>query len=234
MFKTNRNTISFRCAHEDRGVIAEPTQSKAFMPDWFKRLPPVDTNVLSATNNGLTVKRCMPFVDAMTTGFILPLASTVRLEVRDGGATVDAGWEFDKPMVSPHGANQVAGHPNMPRPPCKFHNYWTIETPRGWSCLFLPPLNRSNPAFEIVVGIVDTDTYKSLIHFPFFATGQEGVHTIEKGTPIAQIIPFRRDVASVSMSIETETQAQAQERELIRRNTLASAAWYRRISRAQR
>ncbi len=48
----------------------------------------------------LTIKRCMPFLDALQVGWILPLAATVRLEVKDGGQTVDAGWEFDKVMVS--------------------------------------------------------------------------------------------------------------------------------------
>ena len=45
-------------------------------------------------------------------------------------------------MVSNHSPFQVAGNPHEPRPPMKFHNYWTIRTPPGWSCLFLPPLNR--------------------------------------------------------------------------------------------
>ena len=57
------------------------------------------------------------------------LAASVRLEVRDGGANVDYGWDFDRPMVSDHQPYQIAGHPAQPRPPCKFHNYWTVRTP---------------------------------------------------------------------------------------------------------
>jgi hypothetical protein len=139
----------------------------------------------------------MPFLDALQTGWILPLAATVRLEVKDGGRTVDAGWEFDKVMVSNHAAFQVAGNPLQPRPPCKFHNYWTVRTPPGWSCLFVPPLNRPEPAFECLAGVVDTDLYPTHIHFPFFATEREGVHVIAKGTPLVQVIPFRRDDAAI-------------------------------------
>ncbi len=69
-------------------------------------------------------------------------------------------------MVSNHGAHQVAGNPKEPLPPCKFHNYWSIRTPPGWSCLFVPPLNRAGQPFECVAGIVDTDTYHAHIHFP--------------------------------------------------------------------
>ncbi|TIL70229.1 MAG: hypothetical protein E5Y81_17365, partial [Mesorhizobium sp.] len=101
--KTSRS-IRFSCRPEDHGVIAPPVAAKTVLPDWFRKLPPVDAQQASATNNGLTVKRCMPFLDAMTTGWILPLAATVRLEIKDGGSAVDAGWEFDRVMVSNHGA----------------------------------------------------------------------------------------------------------------------------------
>ena len=112
------------------------------------------TYTITVTNNGLTVKRCMPFFDAMATGWLLPLAATVRLEVKDDGRVVNAGWEFDRVMVSNHGAHQVAGNPKEPSPPCKFHNYWSVRTPPGWSCLFLPPLNRPPQPFECVAGII--------------------------------------------------------------------------------
>ena len=41
-------------------------------------------------------------------------------------------------MVSNHGAFQIAGSPYLPHPPMKFHNHWTIRTPRGWMPSFLP------------------------------------------------------------------------------------------------
>ena len=231
--KTSRS-IRFSCRPEDHGVIAPPVAAKTVLPDWFRKLPPVDAQQASATNNGLTVKRCMPFLDAMTTGWILPLAATVRLEVKDGGSAVDAGWEFDRVMVSNHGAHQVAGNPKEPAPPCKFHNYWSIRTPPGWSCLFLPPLNRPAKPFECVAGIVDTDTYAAHIHFPFFATAPDGLYVIEKETPLVQVIPFRREDAALKAEIQAETGAEATEREAVYRNTIASEGWYRKWARAAR
>jgi hypothetical protein len=231
--KTSRS-IRFSCRPEDHGVIAPPVAAKTVLPDWFRKLPPVDAQQASAINHGLTVKRCMPFLDAMTTGWILPLAATVRLEIKDGGSAVDAGWEFDRVMVSNHGAHQVAGNPKEPAPPCKFHNYWSIRTPPGWSCLFLPPLNRPAQPFECVAGIVDTDTYAAHIHFPFFATAPDGLYVIEKGTPLVQVIPFRREDAALKAEIQAETGAEATERETVYRNTIASEGWYRKWARAAR
>ncbi|ASY72245.1 hypothetical protein N181_29070 [Sinorhizobium fredii USDA 205] len=226
--------IRFICRPEDRDVIAPPIAAKLALPDWFRRLPPVDKKHLSTTNNGLTVKRCMPFLDAMTSGWILPVAATVRLEIKNGGRNVEAGWEFDRVMVSNHGAHQVAGNPREPSPPCKFHNYWSIRTPPGWSCLFLPPLNRQGQPFECVAGIVDTDTYAAHIHFPFFATAPDGLYVVEKGTPLVQVIPFRRADTAVTAEIRAETRSEAVERDTIYRNTIAGEGWYRKTARAAR
>jgi hypothetical protein len=233
-FPGPKNTIRFVCRPEDEGVIAPPVPAKTYLPAWFRKLPAVRDEKISTGDTGLTVKRCMPFLDAMTTGWIIPLAATVRLDIRDGGTRVDSGWDFDRTMVSGHGPHQVEGNPNGGRPPCKIHNYWTIITPPGWSCLFVNPLNRPNGLFEIVSGVVDTDTYTSEIHFPFFATGPDGLHVIEKGSPIAQVIPFRRDSASIEAEIRSETKAEAETRKKILRNTKASTGWYRENARAKR
>jgi len=226
--------IEFLCSPEDKGVIPEPYPARDYLPAWFKKLPPVDRSVVSATNNGQTIRRCMPFLDAMTTGWILPLAATVRIAIKDNGQTVDAGWEFDRTMVSNHAPYQVAGHPAAPRPPCKLHNYWTIRTPPGWSCLFVPPLNRDNGILTVLAGVVDTDRYASLINFPFFGSGPDGVHTLEKGTPIVQVTPFRRQMTSLPGVVRAERPDDSRTRERIFRNTLAGDGWYRRHARAKR
>jgi hypothetical protein len=233
-FSRTETTIRFLCRPEDEGVIAPPVPAKAYLPDWFRKLPAVRAEAESVNSTGLTVKRCMPFLDAMTTGWIIPLAATVRLEITDGGKTVNSGWDFDRTMVSSHGSHQVEGHPAQPLPPCKFHNHWTIRTPPGWSCLFVNPLNRPNGIFDIVSGIVDTDTYTSEIHFPFFATGPEGLHIIEKGSPIVQVIPFRRDATAIGADIRAERPDEAADRVRIARNTKAADGWYRQIARAKR
>lgn len=226
--------IAFVCDARDYGVIAEPVPAKTVIPDWFRKLPAVDKNHVTALNNGLTVKRCMPFLDALTTGWILPLAATVRLDIKDQGCTVEAGWEIDRVMVSNHSQHQLAGNPRDPRPPCKMHNYWTIKTPPGWSSLFVPPLNRPSPIIEVIAGIVDTDTYQSLINFPFIAAAPDGVHTLERGTPLVQVIPFRRDTTHIVGEVRPETDDEAALRERILHNTQASEGWYRRVARAER
>ena len=100
--------------------------------------------------------------------------------------------------------------------------------------MFINPLNRPNGLFEIISGIVDTDSYPALINFPFFATGPDGVHVIEKGTPLVQVIPFRRDAAEVETEIRAETKAEREERVRTGRKVTASPGWYRTDARAKR
>lgn len=226
--------IYFLCQPEDLEVIAPPVPAKSVLPEWYRKLPVVDAKHQSTTDSGLTIKRCMPFLDAMMTGWILPLAATVRLEIKQDGTSVEAGWEFDRVMVSNHGVHQVAGNPKEPSPPCKFHNYWSIRTPPGWSCLFVPPINRPAQPFECVAGIVDTDTYTAHIHFPFFATAPDGLYVIEKGTPLVQVIPINRNGAAIKAEIRRETAEEAMSRQTIYRNTIAGHGWYRKSARAAR
>jgi hypothetical protein len=229
-----RAVIELTCAAEDKGVIAEPMPARRTLPDWFRRLPGVDGDELSATNNGLTVKRCLPFADAMAVGWIIPLAATVRLEISDGGKNVTAGWEHDREMVSTHAPFQLAGNPYEPRPPMKFHNYWTVRTAPGWSSLFLPMLNRSDAVVEVFSGLVDTDVFQAPVNLPFVAVAPDGVHTLPKGTPLVQVVPIHRHDLASAAPVRAETSDEHDLRQSIKRNALAGEGWYRRAARSAR
>ena len=87
---------------------------------------------------------------------------------------------------------------------------------------------------KILDGVVDTDRYHAPVNLPFVALAGDGVHTLPKGTPLAQIVPFRRDAAALEGVVRAESDDDADERERIRRSTLAGAAWYSRNARADR
>ena len=61
------------------------------------------------------------------------------------------------------------------------------------------------------------------MNLPFVALAGDGVHTLAKGTPLAQIIPFRRDGAAVQAVMRAETEHEEAERDRILRNTIAGA-----------
>ena len=69
---------------------------------------------------------------------------------------------------------------------------WFYETPPGYSVLITHPLNRPELPFQTMSGIVESDIWGLPVFTAFFLKkGFQGV--IPKGTPIFQIIPFKRD-----------------------------------------
>ena len=63
--KVNKSKIKFFCDPECQDVIPEPYPARKLMPDWYKKLPNFtdgpDTNF-----EFKTLKRCPPFLDAMS------------------------------------------------------------------------------------------------------------------------------------------------------------------------
>ena len=87
---------------------------------------------------------------------------------------------------------------------------------------------------RVLSGLVDTDSYRSPVNFPFTAIAPDGVHTLKEGTPLVQVIPFRRADSALAGSIRAESKQEGEEREHIRRSTHAGAGWYKRHARAKR
>jgi hypothetical protein len=112
--------------------------------------------------------------------------------------------------------------------PCKFHNPWTIITPPGWSCLFVPPMNRLKPVFEVFSGIVDTDVYKAPVNVPFLPRAADGDYTLERGTPLVQVIPFKR--GTIEGTVRPATSDEVTRREHIERSSQAGD-WYGKARR---
>jgi len=74
----------------------------------------------------------------------------------------------------------------------KWDNPYTIKTPPGYSVMFSHPVNMPYLPFYTLSGVVDTDNYFQPVLFPFIAKNNfNGV--LPAGTPIVQVIPFKRD-----------------------------------------
>lgn len=199
-----RRTISFSPTSNDIvGLIDPPTPAFKVLPPWYKAQP-VTTNGedLRIQDRGVvnvTVKKCMPVLDDLIAGYIVCLASDVQV-VSDENQNQSFHWSLIlpdtvEPLISSHSTAQVSHFP-IPNGysinPFKFTNYWKIKTPPGYSCLFKHPVWHGEVPFLSLSGIVDTDTHPVPVNFPFLIrSGWSGV--IYAGTPIMQIVPFRRE-----------------------------------------
>jgi hypothetical protein len=145
----------------------------------------------------------MPFLDAMTAGYVMKLHADVQVEVKPDGV-VDFTWLVDDdPPISFHSYEQVNAIPGansmIGGHPYKWMNPWHIETPPGYSVLVTQPLNHFEDRWEIMSGIVDTDTFNLRINFPFVWKDPKFKGIIKRGTPIAQVIPFKRETWEISV-----------------------------------
>jgi hypothetical protein len=70
---------------------------------------------------------------------------------------------------------------------------WRIKVPTGYSVLFTQPLSRPELSFTCFSGFVDCDRFDMTVNIRFAWTGQIGTFTLPAGTPMAQMIPIRRE-----------------------------------------
>ena len=141
--------INFYCPFHD-ALDHKPYPIGKIMPEWYKKLPPF----FNRQRNDRTVRVCLPFADAMSSGYCIPLPMDLKLTKKEKGFSYDFGMintQFGETHSNLeigfdlHAKQQAEG---MPIPPghfdivCKIIVPWIVTTPPGYSCLFTPPMNR--------------------------------------------------------------------------------------------
>ena len=187
-----------------------PIPTKLNLPEWYKKLEHTPPNQ--------TVKGCMPFLDTLISGYLLKMPIDLYIEHNINKKNTEEkdctqfARTFDNPQYYSsnllninfqkefHSPIQLEGSSLLKKNNSlaihKILNPWKIKTPKGYSCLFVPPLNNTDDRFSIIPGIVDTDVHEQEINFPIIINGDKYpvLETmIKKGTPYVQIIPFKRD-----------------------------------------
>lgn len=192
--------VEFHCAPHLIDAIPHPVRASKAIPEYYKNLK----STVSGEPDKGTLKRCVPFLEALSAGYIIPLWADVF--IRSNGNELNVmfppAFQQDK-MLEAHQAEQVAGYPlsNLPygNIPLKLMNPWIVKTPPGVSCIFTQPLNHLETRIKLFDGIVDTDNYYHNVNLPFVVMVGDGEYFIPKGTPIVQIIPIRREKLSSSV-----------------------------------
>lgn len=197
--------IKFTCPPELDGILPPPQPARRALPDWLREMDM--SHLIEDFGEEKTVKTCPPFVDAMAHGFVIPLAADIS--IADGRFSWD--WDYEESPIAFHFATQARGSPleRDGNAVIKFLNYWSIETPPGWSILFTHPVNRSDLPFQALTGLVDTDTFRELpVQFPsrWLEPSFNGV--LPRGTPIIQCFPIlREDLTLVTKAVDAATMA---------------------------
>jgi hypothetical protein len=196
--------VEFVCEPEDYGVIPEPQPANRVLPTWYKNLDGKMGEGIAKS----TVKRCAPFLEAMTRGWIIPLPAELEFKFDEESGDFSFHSGFDKEIMNTHNPRQMGGksNPMTQMPILKFINYWSIKVPEGYSTLLTPPMNRHEPRFRAFSGVVDCDNYFNTINAPALWTGGSWEGVIEAGTPVVQVIPFKRDNGITDAKIRSQTE----------------------------
>lgn len=182
--------IRFSCPPGLYDWLPRPQLARRTTPDWYKAMDM--ESPLPEGGADLTVKHCLPFIDALTAGFIIPLQADVT--VKEGEFSWD--WPHDESPVGFHFPTQAPGVPFVDQDEVvvKAHNFWTVHTDPGYATLFTHPLNRLDLPFRTLSGLVDTDSFDALpVHFPMVWVDRDFEGTVPAGTPVAQCLPVLRD-----------------------------------------
>lgn len=215
----NQDTINF-------GV--EPTPAVRNMPQWYKNQPSYSGNEEEYLKNGFsssTIKRCMPIFDAMSSGYMLYFPCDIYIDTTNDENVIN--WSvpqnlkyMKRDLVSTHTPEQVSAYPIDKD---KYHKqvfrvlpFWAVGTDAGYSCMFIQPIHRDPLPFKLFSGVIDTDKFVSDGHLSMLIEkGFKGV--IEKGTPLAQVIPFKRDAFQMELvDVETSIKVVSKQRISIR------------------
>jgi hypothetical protein len=200
----------------------KPVPAYTMVPDWYKQTDSYVGGEKKPNGEGgtiATIKRCMPVFDAMTAGYLILLPADVWVTVNEMKAVdPETGEPIDgEPtkktqsfewanfgLISFHPIDQAPLHPAKNEYPyAKFNNFWAIKTPRGYSVEIMQPVHRES-VFTILPGIVDTDRYTAPINFPMVINDPDFQGLIPKGTPIAQIVPFKRESWHMELGKESD------------------------------
>jgi hypothetical protein len=194
--------INFRARSKTESEVQlKPYPAVKQLPQWFTDAIPYSAlsgypqdNKLHFRNKeaNATYKKCVPLLDGISSGYIIPLWADVQIEQEEGMPEIY--WKTDKDIFSLHGpsSREIPAPVGYDQIVFKYLNCWIPQTPKGYSCLIISPLGYGDLTFKAIPAIVDTDRSTLELVFPMWIKqGFEGI--VEKGTPMVQIIPFKRD-----------------------------------------
>jgi hypothetical protein len=196
-----KQTIRFEAINEYGWEVADrPYPATQAVPDWWKAMTPYTRTIDNPKGNKLIVsnrasnagpKKCVPMLDAITSGYIIPLWADVQVVNSDTNKLLT--WRTSESVFQEHGqqAHEVQTPTGYNPQVFKFLNKWRIITPKGYSCLITAPFGYRQTGVQAIPAVIDTDKSSLEIVPPvWFSNEFEGI--LEKGTPMVQVIPFKR------------------------------------------
>lgn len=181
-------------------MLDTPKSARHYLPEWYKKLPQWVTGKPEIMEDSLVSskgpKTCIPFLESFTSGYVLELNQDVQVKANQDGYAHVISYQYQD--IPPLDIRDQRGLEEFPVPdgfsPAQYvwKTHFAFKAPKGYSLLITHPFNRYDLPFYTLSGVVDADGGMSTGSLPFYLRADfEGI--IPKGTPIAQVLPFKRE-----------------------------------------
>ena len=203
MFKKNKKIIFQEGNDAAKFILDIPKPSTNNVPTWYRNQKLFSNNqnkmikAFKSWNKDIgTFKLCVPLVDSVTSGYqlVTPCDILVTNSAKEGYSPyMEWGIKWDPVDIQD---DRTLG--NFPIPvghnstSFRWSADWIIKTPYGYSTWITHPAQRYDLPFTTLTAFVDTDKHPNKLFLPFFIK-DNFVGIIPEGTPIAQLIPIKRE-----------------------------------------
>jgi hypothetical protein len=170
------------------------TPASRTYPKWYKEAPVYQKDDTSESAKG-SFKKCGPFTDSFSLGYMMPLQKDVKIAFVNGVRKVSSFVAADPVLIPSEG---IHNNPTLPVPSgfssegfaWKTKNI--IHIPDGYRALLTHPLNQYDLPFITLSAVINGGFTLQTGNVPVFLRDDfEGI--IPEGTPIFQIILFKAD-----------------------------------------
>jgi hypothetical protein len=176
-------------------------EARVNLPEWYKTSQSYlfDPKTPQARDKSMTMKKCTPILDYLSTGLNLHTPSAIYVEGNYPNRKISSASQDPALSISSHHTDQRQNLPvskEYDQTPYKIEFPYSIETPKGFSTLFVAYNEDEDFPLIFPSAIVQTDKYRAPVNFPFFMKKSfEG--KIDAGTPFMKAIFVKRDDFSI-------------------------------------
>jgi hypothetical protein len=180
-------------------VCPKPFPASQAIPIWWREASPYFKTpndpdgkkiIVQDRESNATFKKCTPMLDLLSSGYVVPLWSDIQVKLENGLPSIS--WRMKKDVFHLHNGEGVEIPNGYQETQFKFLNQWVPKLPKGYSALIIACPGYPNTPFRAMQAIIDYDKTTHPLSVPMFLKENfEGI--VEKGTPMFQIIPFKRN-----------------------------------------
>jgi len=191
--------IEFVPNQEMLDIIAQsPKPAKNYIPEWYKSQPTFNPKKPEFNDQGVVtskgIKMCMPFLDSLVSGYIQSTWTDIWIDNDEKG--VRFTYASAPQIIDARKESFVPSDKSYHDLEFVWKMHWSFKLPIGYSILLTHPLNRIDLPFTTLSGVIDNQgtTYAATDggNLPFYLK-KDFKGLIPAGTPMYQIIPFKRE-----------------------------------------